>query len=101
MESQADAPAVLIASINSVIFEGMTGVPPPPCPITFQDYIKAKLPFYHLIETGTIDGGKIFSSLKSVGDLDFSKEIMLSSSMLPGLSATGCVVCEQNLVDSM
>lgn len=84
-----------------MIFENVTGIVPPPPPISFKDYIKARLPFFDLISDVSIPGGKVISGLQSVGQQDAQIGIPLQASLSKSKKMTGCVICEQNLADSI
>lgn len=90
-----------IQFVSSVIFEAMVGIPAPPSPVSFKDYIAARLPFYHLIETNGVGNENNLSQLKSIGELDAQQTITISSKLQPDLSQSGCQICEENLNDSM
>lgn len=92
---------VTVQLINSVVFERVTGIPAPPCPISYKDYVNARLPFYHTVSTGSIDGNSILSTLKIVGEMDDGRGVLTCTSMRWGLLPTCYVICELNLVDSM
>jgi hypothetical protein len=87
--------------VNAVAFEPLTGLPSAPCPISYDDYVKARLPFYHTIETGAIDGSEVLNEMKSVGELDAIKGLITQSRMLKGLVPIGCAICRKYLTDSM
>ncbi|PVH87509.1 hypothetical protein DL98DRAFT_405404, partial [Cadophora sp. DSE1049] len=61
---------VNVQIINSVIFENLTGIAPPLPPISFKDYLKAKLPFFDLLGDASLQGGKVLGKLRSVGKQD-------------------------------
>lgn len=92
---------VNIQILNSVIFERMTNQPAPISPITFQDYIKARLPFYHTIEQDSVAGSSILANIKTVGSQDKSKTFSLQAKMRTDSTLVGCVICEKNLADSL
>jgi hypothetical protein len=87
--------------LNSVVFEEVTGIPAPPCPISFQDYAKAKMPFYQIIHQNPIEGSKVLKAASSVGQLDAAVEIPFGVAVKKDSGPVGCVVCERNLCDSM
>ncbi|KAH6671925.1 hypothetical protein B0J14DRAFT_594738 [Halenospora varia] len=97
----ARARLVNVQILNSVVFEAVTGIVPPPPPISFKDYLKAKLPFFHLIGDETIAAGKALSGLQSVGQRDAEMGVQLQSSISKSKKTVGCVVCEENLADSV
>lgn len=45
------ARVVNIQILNSVTFEAITKIAPPPSPISIPHYIEARLPFYHVINS--------------------------------------------------
>jgi ankyrin repeat protein len=92
---------VNVQIINSVVFEAVTGIAPPPPPISFKDYLKAKLPFFDLIGDASIQGGKVLGKLQSVGQRDAKACIPLQASLSKSTKVVGCVVCEENLADSI
>ncbi|KAH8747812.1 hypothetical protein F5882DRAFT_490994, partial [Hyaloscypha sp. PMI_1271] len=92
---------VNVQIINSVVFEAVTGIAPPPPPISFKDYLKAKLPFFDLIGDASIQGGKVLVKLQSVGQRDAKACIPLQASLSKSTKVVGCVVCEENLADSI
>lgn len=97
----ARARLVNVQILNSVVFEAVTGIIPLPPPISFKDYLKAKLPFFHLIGDETIAGGKNLSGLQSVGQRDAEMGVQLQISISKSKKTVGCVVCEENLADSI
>ena len=95
------ARVVNIQILNSVAFEAITGIAPPPSPISIQHYIEARLPFYHVIQTQSVNGNTVLKGIKSVGELDalavVSKDVYLHKDG----ALIGCVLCGGNLCDSM
>jgi hypothetical protein len=87
--------------LNSVLFETVTGIKAPPSPISAQDYIKGRLPFYQIIQDSPIEGSAVLKGLRSVGQLDASIEIPIGVSMRKDSGPSGCAVCQKSLCDSM
>lgn len=79
----------------------MTNQPAPISPITFQDYVKARLPFYHTIEQDTLEAGDTLANVKSVADQDKKKSMVFQVRLRTDDVLVGCVVCEKNLADSV
>lgn len=92
---------ITIQILNNAVFADATGVSVPPCPISFQDYVKFRLPFYHTVSTGSLSGTSRLETIKTVGDLDGEREIKAHVNMQPGLLPNSCTLCSKNLVDSM
>ena len=55
--------------INSAVFESLTGMPPPPTPITAATYSKSGFPYFSIYDEPTGIQGK-FKGLKSIGEID-------------------------------
>ncbi|KAH0559956.1 hypothetical protein GP486_003522 [Trichoglossum hirsutum] len=87
--------------LNSVVFEEVTGSPAPPCPISFQDYAKAKMPFYQIVHENPIEGSKVLKAVSSVGQLDAAAEIPFGVTVRKDSGPVGCLVCERRLCDSI
>ncbi|KAH7410930.1 hypothetical protein BKA64DRAFT_704043 [Cadophora sp. MPI-SDFR-AT-0126] len=92
---------VNVQIINSVVFEDLTGIAPPLPPISFKDYLKAKLPFFDLLGDASIHGGKVLGKLESVAQQDSRAGIPLQARLSKSTKVVGCVVCEENLADSI
>jgi len=89
--------------LNSVAFESVTGLAPPPSPISFEEYVKAGIPsmsYYIDVEKFEKIVRK-FPSIKSVGEIDWQKDIKFSIRLNKAGKPVGCVVCERNLCDSL
>lgn len=87
--------------LNSVVFESVTGIVPPPPPISFKDYVRAKLPFFHLISDEALAGGQIISRLQTVGTRETKKAVQLKNKLMSGNEVIGCVICSEYLADTI
>jgi hypothetical protein len=92
---------VNIQLLNSVIFKSMTGIHPPSPPISYKDYINARLPFFHTIGVGAVAETSTLRSLKSVGEQDHTVDISSQVTMSNEHKVNGCVICEKNFADSV
>jgi hypothetical protein len=59
--------------LNATIFEHVTGIAPPPSPVTAESYAAAGLPFYSI--PSEVDSGVkgMFNDISSVGHIDRAK----------------------------
>ncbi len=92
---------VNVQLLNTVIFERITGLKAPACPISPRDYIQGRLPFYHIIQSSLIEGSSVLKGIRSVGQIDSSIDIPIEVSMRKDSGPSGCAICEKNLCDSM
>lgn len=62
-----------IQLLSATVFEHVTGMVPPPSPVTAESYAAAGLPFYSI--PSEVDSGVqgMFSDIKSVGQMDREK----------------------------
>jgi len=97
----ADSLIVGVQILNSVIFETVVGIEAPPCPISVQDYIEGRMPFYHIVQHTSINEGTTLKALQTVGQIDAQTEISASVFMSEDGRASGCAVCQKHLCDSM
>jgi Ankyrin repeats (3 copies)/Zinc finger, C3HC4 type (RING finger) len=95
------AKVINIQIISAPLFQALTGQPPPPSPITYQSYIDARLPFYHVVPRESVEVGEGLSSVLTVSNLDArhgpAKGIVLRQDQKP----VECVVCGKYLTDSV
>jgi hypothetical protein len=92
---------VNIQILNSVAFKEFTGASPV-TPISFREYITAKIPFYSFLsvsEDSTIDDHA--TTFKSIGQLDQSAVIQVGIRVNRSGKPVGCANCENNICDSM
>jgi len=94
------ARVVNIQMLNAVSFRSFTGVHPPPPPISFRDYVNARLPFFQLVPQSGVVGSEVIAKLKSVGQKDLEVGVQNKSAML-GHAPVECFVCEEHLADTM
>ena len=92
---------ISVQILNSTIFESVTGIPAPPCPISVQDYVGARMPFYHIVHSGPIEGSPVLRGIRTVGHIDAHLEIPISVFMRKDAGPLGCTVCQKSLCDSM
>ncbi|ETI27362.1 hypothetical protein G647_09552 [Cladophialophora carrionii CBS 160.54] len=95
---------VPIQILNSVAFESLTGMLPPPTPITAEAYVKAGIPFYTTgdddVEAVVVDAKGMFETIKSVGQLDAEGEQINPGATFSGKShKIACMACKINLCD--
>ncbi|ROW03053.1 hypothetical protein VMCG_05770 [Cytospora schulzeri] len=64
--------------LNSEAFRAVTGIDPPPSPITAETYAEAGLPFFELYgeETSCVCGSENFKALKSVNQIDKDRGLL-------------------------
>jgi hypothetical protein len=90
-----------IQILNAVAFKSFTGfkeaLPPP---LSFRQYVDARMPFFHLISQSEIVGSEVLAILKTVGEKDLESGVNRDC-RLDGVTPTGCVICKQNLADTM
>lgn len=92
---------VNIQILNSVSFEALTDICPPPPPIAYKDYIHARLPFFQTIESESVAEKSMLRRIKSVGEQDRSIDVFFQVNMHQDHKVLGCVICEENLADSI
>lgn len=90
-----------IQIVNSVIFERLTGVSTPATPITFRNYIEARIPFHHVLGTNAVIGNDVLEDLKSVSEHDQSRGVVHGTCVTKNNLPLQCVVCEKMLADSI
>jgi hypothetical protein len=101
--NRANTLLVSVQMLNSVAWEGITGMVVPPTPVSSESYKKAGLPIYkeYYEEAEKTEGGK-FGMVHSVGQMDAMRAgpagVKLGSSLAQGTKA-GCTSCRQNFVD--
>ncbi|KAH6874354.1 hypothetical protein B0T10DRAFT_552820 [Thelonectria olida] len=86
--------------LNSVIFESLTGMLPPPCPITAETYLQAGYPFFNFYGEGeAISQGwqNKTKSILSVGTMDAGK-VDFGTTVAESRSV-GCTICKTKLCD--
>lgn len=93
---------VNIHILNSVAFAGVTGLTPPPCPISWREYVNSRLPFYLDRGKGLEIGEGPLSLVRSVQEMDLAIgvvwDVMIEATR-KGLTA--CAFCETNLADTL
>jgi hypothetical protein len=95
------AVVINIQILNAIAFYDITGLMPPPAPISFQEYTKAGLPFYKSEEKGApADGGQL-KAAKSVRELDLNARLVWDVQFENPSDLIGCAFCEINLCDTM
>jgi hypothetical protein len=92
---------VSIQILHAVAFKSFTGfkeaLPPP---LSFREYVDAQMPFFQLISQSEIVGSEVLAKLKTVGEKDLESGVNRDC-RLDGVTPTGCVICEQNLANTM
>jgi hypothetical protein len=93
---------VNIHILNSVAFAGVTGLTPPPCPISWREYANSRLPFY--VDRGKgleiVDGP--LSLVRSVQEMDLASGVVWDVVIeVTRNGITGCTFCETNLADTL
>jgi hypothetical protein len=91
---------VNIQMLNAVAFKSFTGFERLPPPLSFREYVDAQIPFFQLVSPSQMAGSEVLAKLKTVGEKDLEFGVNRDC-QLTGVTPTGCVVCEQNLVDTM
>jgi hypothetical protein len=90
-----------IQILNAVAFKSFTGfkgaLPPP---LSFRQYVDARMPFFHLISQSEIVGSEVLAKLKTVGEKDLESGVNRDC-QLDGVTPTRCIICEQNLANTM
>jgi hypothetical protein len=90
-----------IQILNAVAFKLFTGfkeaLPPP---LSFRQYVNARMPFFHLISQSEMVGSEVLAKLKTVGEKDLESGVNRDC-QLDGVTPTGCVICEQSLADTI
>lgn len=97
----AKSQSIGVQILNSTIFETMTGIRAPPCPISVLDYVSARIPFYHIVHSSPVEGSQVLRGISTVGLIDAHLEIPISVFMRKDAGPLGCAVCRKNLCDSM
>jgi len=92
---------VNIQILNAVSFKSFTGFDAPPPPLSFREYVNARLPFFHLIPQSALKGSEIIAKLKSVGQNDLESVVANRDTVLDGLTPVACLICQENLADTM
>ena len=93
---------VNIQILNATSFRSFTGIDAPQPPLSFQDYVDARLPFFHLLpQASALAGSEILAKLKSVGENDLEAGVENRDSLLSKMKPVGCLVCQTNLADSV
>jgi hypothetical protein len=88
--------------LNSVAFESLTGMLPPPCPITAETYLQAGYSFYSFYGEGEAVRQAWQNQMKpivSVGAMDDGK-VEFGTSVAESRNV-GCAVCKIKLCDCM
>lgn len=94
---------VNIQILNTVAFESVTGLAPPPGPISMMEYSRAEIPslsYFYDEETSANVGGK-FPACQTVGDIDLMVGIKYAVRLDTDGKPVGCVVCERSLCDAL
>jgi hypothetical protein len=90
-----------IQILNAVAFKSFTGfkeaLRPP---LSFRQYVNARMPFFHLISQSEIVGSEVLAKLKTVGEKDLESGVN-QNCQLDGVTPTGCIICERNLANTM
>ena len=90
--------------LNSVAFEDVTGIIPPPSTIHLNDYIEAEIPIAtfgnHPVQDALKSGSSTLAGLNIVADIDNQRGISTGIT-LKGNNLICCMICERNLCDSM
>ncbi|KAG0637416.1 hypothetical protein HOY80DRAFT_269585 [Tuber brumale] len=98
--NKADMKMVNIQMVNSVAFEAITGLAPPMPTVSFEDYAKAKIPYYIHDQANPAWIRRQFDSVSTVSEIDTEKDVeFLESLKSPGGTLVGCVCCERNMCD--
>ena len=90
-----------IQMVNSVAFEAITGLVPPMPTISFEDYAKAKIPYYIHDQANSYLICEQFDSISTVSEIDTAKGVKSLESLKPETTLVGCVCCERNICDCM
>jgi hypothetical protein len=97
----ANSKVLNIQIINSIDFEAVTGIPPPPTPITPQTYTSFGLPFYELYRdkpASSISGP--FGNLQTVGQIEQNKgKQSTQHAGIPTSSVVGQFIAHQQAPD--
>ncbi|KAF7559260.1 hypothetical protein G7046_g4892 [Stylonectria norvegica] len=100
--SKGRAKILSVQILNSVAYEGLTGMLAPPTPVTAEAYTKQGLPFFAAYDEGTsTDGGKNLASVKSVGNLDAAGGNVQLAASFSSSTKVGCTSCGKMLCDSI
>jgi hypothetical protein len=90
-----------IQILNAVAFKSFTGfkeaLRPP---LSFRQYVNARMPFFHLISQSEMVGSEVLAKLKTIGEKDLESGVNRDC-QLDGVTPTGCIICEQNLANTM
>jgi hypothetical protein len=95
------AKLINIQILNSVAFKEFTGVAPV-TPISFREYVKAKIPFYsfpYVSEDSII--GDPATTFRSIGQIDRSATVEIGIRVNRLRKPVGCSNCEQNICDTV
>jgi hypothetical protein len=88
--------------LNSVAYEGLTGMLAPPTPITPQMYLAAGLPMYRSYGEGTeTDGSVNFAGIKNVGEIDAEDGSVQLAFSVASSRKIGCTCCRTMFCDTM
>jgi hypothetical protein len=87
-----------IRILNTVVFQRFMNRVPPPCPISFENYINAGLPFLQFLAPWVSED--ILTKPKSVGLIDVEKGMTMDVHLHRG-KTIGCTVSGNNLTDYM
>jgi hypothetical protein len=71
---------------------------PPPCPISIQDYVEGKMPFYQILHDSSIEGSGSLQRLRGVEEIDATSEIPISILARKDSGPLGCAICSKNFV---
>ncbi|KAI3323928.1 hypothetical protein HD806DRAFT_78228 [Xylariaceae sp. AK1471] len=92
-----------IRILNAVAFQSFSDGVLPPDPISFKDYVDAGLPFLQFLPpASTAEEGEegIIPKFKSVGQVDAARGVTMDVHLRRG-KIIGCIVCANNLADSI
>jgi hypothetical protein len=94
---------VNVQILNSVAFESITGFAAPLCPISFNEYAKANIPFLTFDSADRLETvlGREFPTIQTVDQIDASMEIKFGVRASANNAPVGCVMCERKFCDSM
>jgi hypothetical protein len=69
--------------------------------MSYRDYIHARLPFFQTFEGESLTERSMMRSIKSVAEQDRSMDISFQVNIRQDGKIAGCMICEENLVDSI
>jgi hypothetical protein len=94
---------VSVQILNSVAFEMLTGMLPPPSPITVKSYLDAGYPFYSFYseDAASSAGQRNFSRIRSIADLDVVDGKIEFGTSVAESRKVACTVCHVRLCDCM